>query len=152
MPSNRREEINMAKNVNPKKEQKKHLRELAKQVKEHNKEVKRLTKALKVSTKATKAAKGDNKVEKLVECMGYSREIIEHNSEALKASVEGSNKKSVRKLSKLIKKGAVAYNKLVKQLKKLSGATTTKASLTIADDIKAGKETALLPVITYQAQ
>lgn len=99
-----------------------------------------------------KAAKGDNKVERLVACMGNSREIIELNSESLKASVEASNKKNVRKLSKLIKKGAVAYNKLVKQLKKLSGATTTKASLTIADDIKAGKETALLPVITYQAQ
>lgn len=151
MPSNRREEINMAKN-NPKKEQKKLVRELVKSIKGHAKEVKRLEKALKVSTKATKAAKGDNKVENLVASMGYSREIIEHNSEALKNSVEAGTKKTTRKLSKSIKKGAVAYNKLVKQLKKLSGATTTKASLTIADDIKAGKETALLPVITYQAQ
>ena len=142
----------MAKNVNPKKEQKKHLRELAKQVKDNNKSVKKIAKLLKTNTKAMKAAKGDNKVEKLVVCMGNSREIIELNSESLKASVEASNKKSVRKLAKLIKKEAVAYNKLVKQLKKLSGATTTKASLTIADDIKAGKETALLPVITYQAQ
>ena len=63
MPSNRREEINMAKN-NPKKELKKHLRELAKQVKENNKGVKRITKDLKNNTKAMKAAKGDNKVEK----------------------------------------------------------------------------------------
>ncbi len=142
----------MAKKVNPKKEQKKHLRELAKQVKENNKVVKNLEKDLKNNTKAMKAAKGDNKVERLVGCMGNTREIIERNSESLKASVEASNKKNMRKFSKLIKKEAVAYNKLVKQLKKLSGATTTKASLTIADDIKAGKETALLPVITYQAQ
>ena len=142
----------MAKKVNPTKEMKKHLRELAKQIKDNNKGVKRLTKDLKVNTKAMKAAKGDNKVEKLVACMGNSREIIELNSESLKASVEATNKKSTKKLAKLIKKEAVAYNKLVKQLKKLSGATTTKASLTIADDIKAGTETALLPVITYQAQ
>ena len=142
----------MSKKVNPKKELKKHLRELAKQVKDNNKGVKRLEKDLKTNTKAMKAAKGDNKVEKLVACMSNSREIIELNSESLKASVEASNKKNTKKLAKLIKKEAVAYNKLVKQLKKLSGATTTKASLTIADDIKAGKETALLPVITYQAQ
>ena len=138
--------------INPKKELKKHLRELAKQVKENNKGVKRITKDLKNNTKAMKAAKGDNKVERLVACMGNSREIIELNSESLKAAVESSNKKNTKKLAKLIKKEAVAYNKLVKQLKKLSGATTTKASLTFADDIKAGKETALLPVITYQAQ
>ena len=142
----------MSKKVNPAKEQKKHLKELARQIKANNKTVKSTEKTLKKTTKEMKKAKGDAKVEKLVACMGNSREIIELNSESLKASVEASNKKSVRKLSKLIKKGAVAYNKLVKQLKKLSGATTTKASLTIADDIKAGKETALLPVITYQAQ
>ena len=142
----------MAKNVNPKKEQKMRLRELAKQVKDNNKGVKKLAKLLKTNTKAMKAAKGDNKVEKLVACMGNSREIIELNSESLKSSVEASNKKNTKKLAKLIKKEAKAYNKLVVKLKKLSGATTTKASLTIADDIKAGKETALLPVITYQAQ
>lgn len=142
----------MAKNANPKKEQKMRLRELAKQVKDNNKGVKKLAKLLKTNTKAMKAAKGDNKVEKLVDCMGNSREIIELNSESLKASVEASNKKNTKKLAKLIKNEAKAYNKLVVKLKKLSGATTTKASLTIADDIKAGKETALLPVITYQAQ
>ena len=142
----------MSKKVNPAKEQKKHLKELARQIKDNNKAVKATTKALKKTTKEMKKAKGDVKVEKLVGCMGCTRELIELNSESLKASVESSNKKNTRKYSKLIKKDAKAYNVLVKQLKKLSGATTTKASLTIADDIKAGKETALLPVITYQAQ
>ncbi len=142
----------MSKKVNPAKEQKKHLKALARQIKDNNKAVKVTTKALKKTTKEMKKAKGDAKVEKLVGCMTCTRELIELNSESLKASVESSNKKNTKKLSKLIKKEAVAYNKLVKQLKKLSGATTTKASLTIADDIKAGKETALLPVITYQAQ
>lgn len=142
----------MSKKVNPAKEQKKHLKELARQIKANSKTVKSTEKTLKKTTKEMKKAKGDAKVEKLVACMGSSREIIELNSESLKAAVESSNKKNTKKLAKLIKKEAVAYNKLVKQLKKLSGATTTKASLTIADDIKAGKETALLPVITYQAQ
>ena len=142
----------MSKKVNPAKEQKKHLKTLARQIKDNNKAVKATEKALKKATKVMKKSKGDAKVEKLVDCMSFNRELIELNSESLKAAVESSNKKNTKKLAKLIKKEAVAYNKLVKLLKKLSGATTTKASLTIADDIKAGKETALLPVITYQAQ
>jgi hypothetical protein len=142
----------MSKKENPAKEQKKHLKALARQIKDNNKAVKATEKALKKATKVMKKSKGDAKVEKLVDCMSFNRELIELNSESLKASVESSNKKNTKKLAKLIKKEAVAYNKLVKLLKKLSGATTTKASLTIADDIKAGKETALLPVITYQAQ
>jgi hypothetical protein len=142
----------MSKKVNPAKEQKKHLKTLARQIKDNNKAVKATEKALKKATKVMKKSKGDAKVEKLVDCMSFNRELIELNSESLKASVESANKKNTKKLAKLIKKEAVAYNKLVKLLKKLSGATTTKASLTIADDIKAGKETALLPVITYQAQ
>ena len=142
----------MSKKVNPAKEQKKHLKTLARQIKDNNKAVKATEKALKKATKVMKKSKGDAKVEKLVDCMSFNRELIELNSESLKAAVEASDKKNTKKLAKLIKKEAVAYNKLVKLLKKLSGATTTKASLTIADDIKAGKETALLPVITYQAQ
>lgn len=142
----------MSKKENPVKAEKKRLKALARQIKDNNKAVKATEKALKKATKVMKKSKGDAKVEKLVDCMSFNRELIELNSESLKASVESSSKKNIKKLAKLIKKEAVAYNKLVKLLKKLSGATTTKASLTIADDIKAGKETALLPVITYQAQ
>jgi hypothetical protein len=95
------------------------------------------------------STRGQEKVVAILEAMKLKKAMFDNDIELLKATMQSSDKSAVSAAKARLTASAKDYNRLVDEYESLAGNELTRASLTTADDILAGRPYAVLPDISY---
>lgn len=124
--------------------------ELDKYLDESTRKLAKLTKKRNAAVK--KKDQSPDKPELIIDCLSAQKLVIDEMCDNLVAVCQISYKKLARQIKSLMLPELDRYNALADEYFSKTGSTLTHASLTIPDDIIAGKEYMILPLLSYTVQ
>ena len=125
-------------------------KELIARLNNSNKKLQALNKEL--SAIEAKRAKNPDKIELIIDALIVKKKVIDEVSESLVAATSCKEKRICQDLKKNMLLEISYYNKLVDKYKELTGGVLTTASTTIPDDIMAGEDYQVLPLLSYTTE
>lgn len=93
-----------------------------------------------------------DKPELIIECLSEEKKIIDALSLDLRLAVGGRSMSIAKEIKAKLIRHLKRYNALVAEYREKTGTSLTEAPYSIADDIIAGRDYAVLPVLTYSKE
>lgn len=125
-------------------------KELIVRLNKSNKKLLALNKEL--SAIEAKRAKEPEKVELIIDALIVKKKVIDEACDSLVAATSCREKRICQDLKKNILLEIAYYNMLVDKYKELTGGVLTAASTSIPDDIMAGEDYQVLPLLSYTTE